>query len=403
MMSHAAQRETRLSSLLRGVTLDAGLFYVSFALCAFTTLMVRTTYGSVFSLPKEVFEPAAYALSAALLLVKLVRERELSVRFAGALLLVVVGALSFWFAGAWRFSVLFFFIAAGKNVSLRWLAGITLVVQGAVLAVTLPMALAGKLYSFTVWREVGGTWMPRSSYGYAHPNLLGEVFLVLALSYAVLRFPRFRVVDALVYVGLGLAAALLVWARTASACIVLVALLAWATPRIVRSRVRQRMAVLAGAVMFCALAAGSLAMMASYNPDISWMKALDQALSTRFSLAHRFFEVFPPTPFGRTLMAVNIDGFVQETPDNAYALALVKQGIVPAACLLAMVLATFASAVRHARWDACILGLCVYAVGAVMEMYAVNFTLDYFLIGAAYTWYACWPPQNGAPPRQVRP
>ena len=387
--------------LLGPVTFETGLFYVSFAICAFTTLMVRTTYDSVFGMPKDAFEPFAYAISALLLVLKILREREPSVRFAGAILLLVVGTLSFWFAGSWRFSALFFFIAAGKDVSLRWLAAIALVVQGAVLAVTLPLALAGKLYSFTVWREVDGTWMPRSSYGYGHPNFLGEVFLVIALAYAALRFPRFKVPDALVYAALALAAALLVWSRTATACIVLAAALALASTRIVRSRARQKTAAVLALVMLCALGGFSLTMMVVYDPEVPWMAAADQALSTRLSLANRFYEVFPPTPFGRTVMAVRLEDFVQEMPDNAYVMALVKQGIVPALCLLALVLATYLSAVRHARWDACILGLAVYSVGSIMEMYAVNFTLDFFLIGAAFTWYACWPDSTGTPRKQV--
>ena len=403
MPKHARQEPKGLRARIAAVSLESWLFYCAFALCAFTTLIVRTTHPSVFGIPKDLFEPAGYAISAILLLVKLVRDREASVRYAVAVLLVVVGGLSFWFAGAWRFSALFFFIAAGKGVSIRALAGIVLGVQLAVLAATLPLGLAGQLYSFTVWREVDGTWMPRFSYGYSHPNFLGQVFLTIALAFAVVRFPRFHVADAVVYVALGLAAAMLVWARTASACIVLTALLALASPIIVRTWSRQRAAAIGALLAFCAAAALSLAMMVFYNPDVPWMQALDQALSTRFSLAHRFYEVFGVEPFGRATMAVKLEDFVQESPDNIYALALVKHGIVPALCLGALVLATFLDAVRQPRWDACILGLLVYVVGGVMEMYAINFTLDFFLVGASFMLYGCWPEACVPPAESANP
>ena len=399
MAKHSRQdSEGTLRECIASITLEGWLFYCAFALCAFTTLMVRTTYPAVFGIPREVFEPVGYALSAILLIAKIVCDREATLRYGIAVLLVAVGVLSFWVAGAWRFSVLFLFIAAGKDVSLRVLACIVLVVQLSVLALTLPLALTGQLYSFTVWREVDGVWMPRYSYGYSHPNFLGQVFLTIALAFMVVRFPRFNVADAAVYLALGLAAALLVWARTATVCIVLVALLAFVSRFIVGSAARRRAAAGAALVAFCAAAGFSLAMMVCYSPDVPWMEALDQALSTRFSLAHRFFEVFGIEPFGRATMAIKMGDFVQESPDNVYALAFVKQGYVPALCLGALVLATYVDALRHARWDACILGLLVFAVVGIMEAYSTNFTLDFFLIGAAFTLYSCWP-DRCAPPR----
>ena len=380
----------RIADYVRSLSRGQKSFYIAFALCAFATLMSRTTFVSVLGITKDLFVVLAYGISAFLLLLKLLFEREKSWRFAFALILVVVAIISYWVADAWRFSVLFLFIAAGKDISIRGLAAIALALQLIVLVPTLCFALSGHISSFTVNRLVDGVWMSRSSYGYSHPNMLGQVFLVIAASYAALRFPRFYGADLLVYTGAALAAALLVWSRTATIAIVLVAVLAVCAPRIVQSRQGMRTAALAALLGFCVLAAFSLGMMAWYNPDVPWMNTIDSILSKRFTMAHRFFEVFPPQPFGREYMAVKVDDFLQEAPDNAYARALLKQGIIPAFLLGALVFAALLRYVWRAVWDACTAGLLVYAVVGLMEMYATNFTLNYFLIACAWALWASW-------------
>ncbi|MBQ9069294.1 MAG: hypothetical protein IJ131_09620, partial [Eggerthellaceae bacterium] len=357
----------------------------------FTTMLMRTTFYSLGPLAKEDFEAVAYALCAVLLVAKLLSGFDKSAGFFVALALVAVGAASVYVAGAWRFSLLFFFIAAGKDISLRVLAALVLVVQLGFLVVTLPLGATGAIDSVYVHRLVDGAWVPRSSYGYSHPNLLGEVLLTIACAFAVLRFPRFGVVDFLVFLAAGLAAALLGWSRTATACIVFAGLLAAAAPFLAANRRRRTLAAGAALAAFCALGALSLFMMVFYDPDVAWMKALDSALSTRFSLAHEFYEVYKPTLFGREIMYVKTEEVLQAAPDNAYVRTLVKQGIVPFVALGALMVATFAFAVRRSIYDACVFGLLVYAVVAVMEMYATNFTLNYFLVGCAWTVFGCWP------------
>ncbi len=376
---------------VRAVRFEEWLYYAAFALAAFTTQVVRITFDSVLFVPKETFEPLGYLICTLLLCAKLVMDREVSWRYVLALCILGVGVASFVVVKAWRFSLIFLFVAAGKNVRLKALAAIALSVQVVLLAIALPSALLGRIESVTVWRMVDGAWRPRLSYGYSHPNMLGQVFLTIACSYAVLRFPQFHAADVLVYIAAGLAAALLVGARTSTVCIAVAGVLAALAPHIVRSRRRMRLASAAALVAFIGLAAISLFMMVAYNPDVGWMSAVDRATSTRFSLAHRFYEVFPPRAFGREIMAVKTEEILQTAPDNAYARAVLKQGLVPAVVLGALCLAAFVHAARSRTWDACMFGLSVYALVGVMEMYAVNFSLNYFLVGCAFVLYGCWP------------
>ncbi|MBQ9022117.1 MAG: hypothetical protein IJ113_08950 [Eggerthellaceae bacterium] len=380
-----------LANYVRSIGFEECLFYFAFTLCTFTTLMMRTTYSTVAGFDKDSFEFLAYALVALLLLGKLILDRETSWRYALAWALVILAFVTYWFANQWRVSVLFLFIAAGKGVSLKRLAALALVIQATVLLVTVSFAMAGKLYSFTVWRETGEGWIPRLSYGYSHPNMLGQVFLTIALSFAVLRFPRFNLGDVLVYVVLAAAAGMLVMARTATAGIVLAGVLAALSPFVMRTPQRQHRMALLACIAFCFAAVFSYFMMLCYSPDVGLMASLDRVLSTRFSLAHRFFEVFPPQPFGRSIMAVKLGDFAQESPDNLYAYMLLKQGIVPTLVLGALVLAVYVRAIRTKAWSAALMGLMVFAIAGIMEMYAVNFTLDFFLIACAWLLYGTWP------------
>lgn len=367
------------------------LYYGAFALCAFTTMVMRVTFYTVFFIPKSTFELVAYPLVACLLVIKILVCRNGTDKLLLALALVAIGVVSVWVVHAWRFSILFFFIAAGEGIQLRRLALIVLVLQISIMIVTLPAAFMGRIDSVYIHRLVDGKWVPRSSYGYSHPNMLGQSFLAIACSYAVVRFPRVHIVDVFVYGATILGAALLVGARTAAACTVLAALLALLAPVLVKTPARKRVMAWIALGSFVAMGTLSLLMMVLYNDNVSWMHSIDQMLSTRFSLAHRFWEVFPPTPFGREIMAVKTEEILQTAPDNAYVRTLIKQGIVPAIVLGALCLATGIYIVRYTIYDACVFGLIVFAIEGVMEMYATNFTLNYFLIACAWVLFTSWP------------
>lgn len=372
---------------LRTLTAGQWLFYVGFFLCAFASLIMRTTFDTIGPLPKNLVVQACCAIGAILFMAKVMLDARVSWRYLVAALLVVVSIVSFQVAGVWRVSLVFLMIAAGKDISLRALAGIVLVLQVVLLAITLPFAFDNRIYSFTVWRMVDDVWQPRLSYGFTHPNTLGEVFLTIALAWAALRFPRFHAADMIVYLAALAGAAILVQSRTASACIVLTAVLAAVAPFIMASSTRQRNAALAASIIVCLLAGFSLFMMVNFDPHIAWMNNIDQALSTRFSLAHRFFEVFPPHAFGRDLMAVKLDTLVQEAPDNAYARMVVKHGIVPTLVLGVFLLGTLFKGVRNRAWSICLMGLLVNAFVATMERYALDPTVNFFLIGCAAVLY----------------
>ena len=361
------------------------IYYIAFALCSLATLMARTTFESFLGIPKDLFIILAYVISAVLLLIKIFLDGELQWRYGLALSLAVLCFISFWLAGSWRFSVLFLFIAAGRGISLRHLAAIALSIQLVVLIFTLSFAIPGRIHSFTVYRPVGDAVVARSSFGYSHPNMLGQVFVVIAASYAALRFPRFHGADLLIYGIAGLAAAFMVASRTSVVAIALVAILAVAAPRIMASKGSMRTMALIAFISFCSLAGFSLFMMAFYNPEIAWMNTLDSLLSKRFTMGHRFFEIFSPTAFGRETMAVKVDDFLQEAPDNAYIRTLVKQGIVPALALGLLVFSSYLVILRRGVWNGCMAGLLVYAFVGLMELYAINFTLNYFLIACSWT------------------
>lgn len=376
----------------RAVSPSEWLFLVAFALCAFATLLIRTTHYDVPLVPRDSFVNASYVLASVLLLAKLLVFRPARcARFVLAIGIVAVGAASFAVTGEWRFCLPFLFIAAGEGVRLRRLAWIVLLVQLAVMAWTIPLAVLGRIESFDVWRMVDGTWKPRSSYGYSHPNMLGEAFLAVALSFFALRFPRFQAVDLIVY-GLAFAgAAFLVWSRTSAACIVLVIVFALLSRILCATPPRQRAAAGTALVAFVALAAFSLYMMACYDQNSAWMSALNEVLSNRPILSNRFFSNFSPMPFGNKTMLVCLDEFIQSSPDNAYVRMVMKQGVIPAVVLGALCLHAYWYAWKHSVFDACIVGLLVYAMLGVMEAYSLNFSLNYFLIGAAWALYDDWP------------
>ncbi len=285
--------------------------------------------------------------------------------------------------------MLFFFVAAGKGISLRRLAAIALPIQAAMFLLTMAFASFGIIDSRYMYRNVGGVLQLRSSMGYVHPNSFGQIILSICISCAILRFRKFSFADLILYsVGFFLCY-FFADSRTSMICVVLVAILSFAARIFTSSSAARRLAIISAIAAFGAVGF-SFFMMVFYDSGVEWMRSLDSMLSARFSLAHSYFTDYPMKPFGyagSTLTMYISSTYTQHGPDNAYVRMLLRDGILPSLIFFALYFVTFIRLARMGRFDECAFGLLVFAISAVMESYALTFATNYCLIGTTMLVY----------------
>lgn len=390
-------------------SLGAFAYYVAFGLYVFVYGLSRTLFTSFLFLSADAIIDVGRIVCVLLLIMKLFTQHYSRRQLFG---LVAVGAITIatlYTTKDWNIVLLFFFIVAGQGISVRKLAAIAMPIQLAMLLLTSGFAAAGVIESRFVYRSVDGVMQLRSSMGYAHPNSFGQSVLSVCCSIAILRLPKFNLVDLLIYI-IGIAMCnTYADSRTSMVCIAFVALLALAFRVFSGRKSMKWLSVIAAIAAFGAVCF-SFFMMLFYDPSVPWMNGLNSVLSARFSLAHSYYTNYPLKPFGyeSQSVAVIINAYyTQYGPDNAYVRMLILNGVLPAAIFITLYLLTFLRFAKQRRFDVCVFGLFIFAIAAIMESYSLAFAANYCLVGTTcliYGWgqYLEANPEIQLPPVVIR-
>lgn len=359
-------------------------YYLAFLLYVLVFFLDRTTFENILFVSAKTVVTATKLLCLAILFLRL-----LMLRFEPKPLIAIV-VIGVMVAGAmlvsrdWNLILLYMFVITGNGISVKRLAAIALVAQLVMIALAIIFALAGAIETIYTYRIVDHVLQSRSALGFKHPNQFGQAILAACFSYAALRFPHFRAVDIIPHIVGATACYVVANSLTSAACIMLVAVLAFFSQFIVSKNAQQRVSILMAAAIVV-LAAATYYLMVNYNSASSWMYGINSLLSQRFSLAHAYFLEYPPKLLGYDVssIVITVGNFVQHGPDSAYVRILIQDGWLMTAAFLAVYGLTLFNFIRHKRYDACVFGLLIYAVIAVMECNMLYFATNYCLIGAS--------------------
>lgn len=376
MASGGTSRSTTLGS-------SETLYYVAFGLYIFVYGLSRTNFDEFLFVSADAIVDVGRIACVLLLATKLLIQRYSRKQLFGLFAVGAIALAALYMTKDWNLVLLYFFVAAGRDVSIKQLAYIALPIQIGMLLITVTFAGYGLIESRYLYRSYDGILQLRSSMGYSHPNSFGQSVLSVCCSYAILRFPKFNIADLGIYTFGAAVCYFFADSRTSIACIAFLAILGIACMMLDRRKSLGKMAGIAVVISFCAIAF-SLSMMVFYDASVQLMRDLNSMLSARLSLMHTYFQNYPIRPFGyasRTVVLAISANYMQYGPDNAYARMVILDGLLPALVFISFYLATFVHFAKKKRFDSCVFALLIFAVAAVMESYSLSFAANYCLVG----------------------
>lgn len=393
------------------------LYYASFAIYALTYCFSKTLIGDSASLNIDNLYDSGRVICAILLIIKLLCQKYSRTQMAGVVFVGLSVLASVYVSRDWNLALLFLFIVAGQRISLKKLAAISIPLIFGVVLVTILLASDGYISSKEIYRTTEGAVQLRTSLGFIHPNQFGQLVLAVCCSSAVLRFREFSIFDLAIYVCAAAIVYIYANSQTTVVCIILVAVLSLFA-RCVSSWKHAKFFLLLMTVIVVSCAMVSYFFMLFYDSNIAWMKSLDSVFSARFSLANYYYQHYPPVLFGRRIEnLVYISGsYVQNGPDNAFVRMLLQDGIVPTILFLLLYIASAITLFHKRHFNACVLGIIIYAFVALMETNALHFAVNYYFLSIAWMIYGfdseisqekdtsvfLWLPIQGTDPKSKR-
>lgn len=367
------------------------IYYFAFGLNLFVYGLSRTNFDTFLFVPSEIVVNIGRIICVLLLLTKLFTERFSKKQLIG---IMIIGALllaSWYYSRDWNIVLLFFFIVAARDISIRTMAAVAFPIQLMLLMLTVSFSSAGVIESTYIYRYVDGALQLRSSLGYVHPNSFGQSVLSVCTSFAVLRFKKMNLLDLVVYSLALYACYSFADSRTTVVCLLVVIILSICIRIFAGNQAMRRMS-LAACIVFVGMVAFSIYMMLHYNAANQWMNEINGLMSTRFSFAHDYYAIYPPTLFGRRvgslILYVSAD-YTQYGPDNAYVRMLLQDGALVTFVYLLLYAATLIAFYNKGKFDECTFGLLLFSLAAVMESYSLGFGTNYFLVSficVVYGW-----------------
>lgn len=369
---------SRRNPFLR-LRLDESLYYLAFSCYLAFVALDKTTFSEFLFIPAETLQSLLQVAVLMLLLLKFVMQRASFRGWLIAAALVLVGFLSWRQSGeGWLFWVSLFVVCA-HGVRLRPLACLSFSLSLALVVTTMAFAGAGIIENVVSMRA----GVTRYAMGFSHANALGLYIMVICTSFSVLRFGRNPLPDLILIAAADIINLATADSRTTVLLSVIQAVLLVSFYILRSETARRRARFCFGAVVFLVVAL-SMFFMVSYDATSAWQAALNDFLSGRLNLAHRYFQMQPLTLFGSDFSAYapiywengKTYAFVV---DNAWCHLVLRFGILPAFAFLAGYTLLLLRLFREKRWDALLFGIVLMAVYGFSETLGVRFECNYFL------------------------
>lgn len=360
------------------------LFLGCFVLWIFLMNLQLSNLGSFLRIPTyRLYKLAEYAVPA-LLLAQIVFFQSHSRRQLAVLIpLTALFAVSAWRAGPWDLIILWLFLVAARDQDPDELvrAGYC----------TLLLAFLFVISSFFLGRVAETTALrkpsviPRHSWGYVNPNVLGIVFLQLTACRLYLHRKNLKPED-FIFVAGALALAYAVPNSLASvvgiALLLVLAIVCLIWPKLPEKLRKALLICLIAGAVFCNLF--SVAVSLAYRSG-GFLEKLDSLFTIRFSSANQVFSVYGLSVFGRRLAPMQSQAeynglsFWMPPLDSAYMNLLLRYGLLAYLAYSAVYLGGMLRVRKNG--NVMLLGiLAIFAVHAIMEPSLYDLRCSFFPI-----------------------
>lgn len=362
-----------------GISLTALAYYAAFALYCIRATLARTTFTEFMFLDVETFDMIAQVVICILIFVSLFDARY---RLSIWLSLLVLVLLSFYVwigTGEALLFWAFLFIAGGRHRSMKSLALISLGV--AILFLILcPIFSASGLIE-NIWMPGNDERTQRFALGFNHPNTLGYELLIFSSSVSVVRFGKKKPnVDIAVIAVCITIAAFIAGSRTTAFCMVAQALMVLLFYKYGRSSRKLLFGCFCTVLVVVVV---SLYLMVCYSETNAIMRAINDLLSNRLVLAHRYYLAHAPELFGYSYAGITIWGYQDFTVDNAYCHLILRSGIVLSVAILILVLLFYRKCIAERYSGVVLFGITLFLVYGFTEVAAFRIEANYFLVALA--------------------
>lgn len=384
----SVMRRRRIYRLYAEMPLELLLYYVAFAIYVVGSFINQTTFSESGVPTGTIFKVVQIAASFCLA-VKLLLQRCKVTSFLVAIVLIVLGFVSYINSGEGYLFWTFLFIVCGKDVDIRTLAKIVLYTVGPLLLFTMTAAQAGIIPTY--YMAEAGERDVRSCMGFLHPNRLGQFLFTVCLATAVIDF-RIRKHRTVMVSVLCFAVALFVCnSRTACAAIALVLVATVFTPVLVK----HRKGFLFCSALICILVFSfSMFFMVSYDSNNRLMAELNEFFTTRLSLMHQAYKTYGISILGQECTGGPVVSYslVTREPyyfyvDNVFAHCVIKLGLLPTLAFLALVGVCLFKARSSSELDAAVLGLMILMVLGLSSLDLLYIDCNYFAVAMAASLY----------------
>lgn len=361
---------------LKSLSADVSIYYFTFILYVISYLIKYTNIDYGYSIT------VLHFVCLGMIIIKLLLQgfKTLMHLFLAGVLLALA-LLSFYSTNDRTILFLLLFILASDKIEIKSLATISLITVAIVMTLVVICSNLGIIDAVYQVRDGFGL---RSSLGFSHPNRFGSNMLALAIAYAVIRFPIYKIIDIVIYSIISCIILIVSDSRTAAVSVVLVMALS-AICSMCYGRKWQKALLIIMCCTFVAIVLLSFYFMCSYDPSIPWMRQVDELLSGRLNLANLYYRAYSFNLFGRSFSEILLLVGTQKTVmiDNSYVNLLIVFGVVPTAIYLIGYLTLFLHAIKIDALSACVFGAFVYACVGFTECLTIDFAMNYCLIGIA--------------------
>lgn len=317
------------------------------------------------------------------LIINLLLKREKKRYMIIELLLISALFFSYIISGSDLLLIVFLAGASTKKINLRNLVKKDLMIRIPLIFSICLLSVVGIIPNIAFYMK----GLYKNSLGFSHPNHLGIMLLIITIYWFFLKHLKFRVFDYLFIYFLFFISIYISGSRTSAYIILFILCFEFITSKLgkieILKKIRNKiLKVLEYLIYIIPLASVWLAY--NFNPQIDWMRKLDEAMTGRLSLTYYAAKNNPILWFGQFIQYKGgIDSNVlmeyRNAIDNSYVFVLLRLGIIAFAILVFSIFILLKYFRRSGNINA-FYGLCFITVAAISESTMFEISHNIFLL-----------------------
>ena len=365
----------KISGVLFALTAWAYLFFATW-----TATTLKSTHKAWFNRCSDLMWIVVIVAAVNLLLLADYTIRDL-------LIIILAAGLFYattYFGGSKHLVQGFILAMSGRHVNWKVFMGCTTVFYGLMIAGVIAAYFLGELKP--VYSVNDG--FLRATAGFNDPTVFAGYLMTFCLCWMMWRFEKLGAVDYIVFAVVGIYCLIFPDNLTVFAVIFLM-LIALPLFQFAGDWMADRMFFrILFALVFPAVAVGSVLASRMYWKGGRWFKLLDKALAGKISIAHAFMNKYKIPLLGQNIGKVKrVDGKkVNAVLENSYVRLLLENGVIAAVVVLILFTVLVYMAMKHHRMGV-VLGLMLMAVYGLVENRLVKVAFDVPMLAMPLIFY----------------